>query len=52
MASTTSFERKGLRFGMDSSPASAEVKGSTQAEERETEKKRGQRGREKIGEGE
>lgn len=37
VASTTSFERKGLRFGMESSPASAEVKGSTQAEERETE---------------
>ena len=39
MASTTIFERKGLRFGMESSPASAEVKGSTQAEERETEKR-------------
>lgn len=35
MASTTSFDRKGLRFGMESSPASVEVKGSTQAEERE-----------------
>lgn len=35
VASTTSFERKGLRFGMESSPASAEVKGSMQAEERE-----------------
>lgn len=35
VASTTSFERKGLRFGMESSPASAEVKGSRQAEERE-----------------
>lgn len=33
MASTTSFERKGLRFGMESSPASADVKGSMQAEE-------------------
>lgn len=40
MASTTSFERKGLRFGMDSSPASAEVKGSMQAE-RETEREKG-----------
>ena len=43
VASTTSFERKGLRFGMDSSPASAEVKGSMQAEEireKETEKRR------------
>lgn len=39
VASTTSFERKGLRFGMESSSASAEVKGSRQAEERETEKK-------------
>lgn len=35
MASTTSFDRKGLRFGMESSPASVEVKGSMQAEERE-----------------
>lgn len=35
VASTTSFERKGLRFGMESSPASAEVKGSRQAEETE-----------------
>ena len=34
MASTTSFDRKGLRFGMDSSPASAEEKGSTQAKKR------------------
>lgn len=42
VASTTSFERKGLRFGMDSSPASAEVKGSRQAEERETEKRKRQ----------
>lgn len=42
VASTTSFERKGLRFGMDSSPASAEVKGSRQAEERETEKRQRQ----------
>lgn len=40
VASTTSFDRKGLRLGMESSPASAEVKGSTQAEERETEKKK------------
>lgn len=40
MASTTIFERKGLRFGMESSPASAEVKGSGQAEERETETKK------------
>lgn len=35
VASTTSFERKGLRFGMESSPASVDVKGSMQAEERE-----------------
>lgn len=40
VASTTIFERKGLRFGMESSPASAEVKGSGQAEERETETKK------------
>lgn len=40
VASTTSFERKGLRFGMESSPASVEVKGSMQAEERETAKKK------------
>ncbi len=40
VASTTSFERKGLRFGMESSPASAEVKGSGQAEERETEREK------------
>lgn len=32
VASTTSFERKGLRFGMESSAASAEVKGSRQTE--------------------
>ena len=31
-ASTTIFERKGLRFGMESSPASAEVKGSRKAQ--------------------
>lgn len=37
MASTTSFERKGLRFGMESSPASVDVKGSMRAEERERE---------------
>lgn len=37
VASTTSFERKGLRFGMESSPASAEVKGSMQTEERDRE---------------
>lgn len=43
MASTTSFERKGLRFGMDSSPASAEVKGSTQAKRRETETESGEK---------
>lgn len=51
MASTTSFERKGLRFGMESSPASAEVKGSRQAEERETEKKKKteQSGEEEVG---
>lgn len=42
MASTTSFERKGLRFGMESSPASVDVKGSMRAEERdrETEKQK------------
>lgn len=42
VASTTSFERKGLRFGMESSPASAEVKGSRQTEKktRETEDRR------------
>lgn len=34
MASTTSFERKGFRFGMESSPASAEVKGSMQVAEK------------------
>lgn len=45
MASTTSFDRKGLRLGMESSPASAEVKGSTQAEERERQKKRVERKR-------
>lgn len=38
MASTTSFERKGLRFGMESSPASVDVKGSMRAEERERER--------------
>ncbi len=44
MASTTSFERKGLMFGMESSPASAEVKGSRQAEEkRETKRERDKR---------
>lgn len=37
VASTTSFERKGLRFGMESSPASVDVKGSMRAEERERE---------------
>lgn len=42
MASTTSFERKGLRFGMESSPASVDVKGSMRAEgrDRETEKQK------------
>lgn len=40
MASTTSFDRKGLRLGMESSPASAEVKGSTQAEEKERDRKK------------
>lgn len=40
VASTTSFERKGLRFGMESSPASAEVKGSRQAEERERDREK------------
>lgn len=44
VASTTGFERKGLRFGMDSSPASAEVKGSRQAEEGETERRQRQKG--------
>lgn len=47
MASTTSLERKGFRFGMESSPASAEVKGSMQVEGgggRE-DKKRGRGGR-------
>lgn len=38
-ASTTGFERKGLRFGMESSPASAEVKGSRQAQERQRQEK-------------
>lgn len=40
MASTTSFERKGLRFGMESSPASAEVKGSRQTEKKERQNRR------------
>lgn len=40
VASTTSFERKGLRFGMESSPASVDVKGSMRAEERERERDR------------
>lgn len=44
MASTTSFDRKGLRFGMESSPASVEVKGSMQAE---GEKKRRETGEKK-----
>lgn len=48
MASTTSFERKGLRFGMESSPASAEVKGSMQAEEEER-RKRKQREKDRKG---
>lgn len=40
-ASTTSFEWKGLRFGMDSSPASAEVKGSTgRQKERERDRRK------------
>lgn len=39
VASTTSFERKGLRFGMDSSPTSADVKGSMQAKRRQREEK-------------
>lgn len=50
MASTTSFERKGLRFGMDSSPASAEVKGSMQAEETERKRQRKRTKTEKSGE--
>lgn len=51
MASTTSFERKGLRFGMESSPASAEVKGSRQSEEkRDREKRRKKKKTEKGGE--
>lgn len=50
VASTTSFERKGLRFGMESSPASAEVKGSTQAErDREKGKKTEQSGEGEVG---
>lgn len=50
MASTTSFERKGLRFGMESSPASAEVKGSRQSEEkRDREKRRKRKKRRKKG---
>lgn len=43
VASTTSFERKGLRFGMESSPASVDVKGSMRAEERERERQKSKR---------
>ena len=46
-ASTTSFDRKGLRFGMESSPASAEVKGSMQARERSKERERGEKERDR-----
>lgn len=51
VASTTSFERKGLRFGMESSPASAEVKGSRQTEKKRDreQKKTEESGEEDVG---